>query len=246
MNPTTNEVEPSHSASDSLDFRDAGEGGNIHQECNPCIVEPPDRINAPSRATSPSIPPNTLTAPLSTSLQHSLGLCIVPSPNRPLTRSVANRRGIGHTLFMACVVPRNGNHATTHPRPSFETMPDNMDIATRLFPSSSTIDGCGLVSAIGIAIQTRIAARIAMPSTLPSTSAIQIGVGQLNSPSNLPCGTSHSDAPLEPQHLRTTRGTKRRRRYQRRQISFVGDNYDVTDGMPHLDEHGIRDVESSQ
>ena len=26
----------------------------------------------------------------------------------------------------------------------------------------------------------------------------------------------------------------------------MGDDYDVTNGMPHLDEHGIRDVESSQ
>ena len=84
MNPTTNEVEPSHSTSDSLDFGDAGEGGNIHQECNPCIVELPDRINAPSRATSPSIPPNTLSAPLPSSLQHTPGLCTIPSPNRPL------------------------------------------------------------------------------------------------------------------------------------------------------------------
>ena len=41
-NPTTDAVEHSHSASDSLDFGDAGEGGNIHQECNPGIVEPPD------------------------------------------------------------------------------------------------------------------------------------------------------------------------------------------------------------
>ena len=63
-NPTTDMVEPSHSASDALDFEDTGEGGNIHQECNPCIVEPPNQINALSRATSPSVPPNTLTAPL--------------------------------------------------------------------------------------------------------------------------------------------------------------------------------------
>ena len=41
-------------------------------------------------------------------------------------------------------------------------------------------------------------------------------------------------------------GAKRRRRYQGRQTPFVGDDYDVADGMPHLDEHGIRDVESSQ
>ena len=58
-NPTTDAVKYSHSASDSLDFGDAGEGGNIHQECNPCIVEPPDQINAPSRAASSSVPPNT-------------------------------------------------------------------------------------------------------------------------------------------------------------------------------------------
>ena len=172
MNPTTDEVEPSHSASNALDFGDVGKSGNIHQECYPCIVEPFNRINGPSKATSLSIPPNTLTAPLSTSLQHSLGLCIVPSPNRPLTRSVANRRDIGHTLLMARVVPRNGNHAPTQVRPSFETMPDNMGTATRSFPSSSTVDECGLVSVISIATQTRTVARIEMPLNLPSTSAI--------------------------------------------------------------------------
>ena len=147
---------------------------------------------------------------------------------------------------MACAVPCNSNHAPTCPQPSSETVPDNMGTATRSFPSSSTIEEYGLVSAIGIATRTRTAARIAMPSTLPSTSAVRIGVGQLNSPSSLPCGISHSHAPLEPQRLRTTRGAKRRRRYQGRQTPFVGDEYNVADGMPHLDEHGIRDVESSQ
>ena len=176
-NPTTDEVEPSHSASDLLDFGDTGEGGNIHQECNPCIVEPPGRINTPSRVTSPSVPPNTLMAPLPTSLQHSPRLRTAPSPNCPQTRSIANRRGIGYTLLMACIVPRNGNHASTCPRPSFETMPDNMDTATCSFPFSSTVDECRLVSAIGIATRTRIAAQIAMPSTLLSTSAIRIRVG---------------------------------------------------------------------
>ena len=246
MNPTTDAVEHSHSQSDSLDFGDAGEGGNIHQECDPGIVEPPDQINAPSRAASPSVPPTTITALLPSKLQHTPRLCTIPSPNRPLTRSVANRRGIGHTLLMARAVPRNSDHAPTCPRPSSETVPDNMDTATRSFSSSSTIEECGLVSAIGIATRTRTAAKIAMPSTLPSTSAVRIGVGQLNSPSSLPRGISHSHAPLEPQRLRTTRGAKRRRRYQGRQTPFVGDDYDVVDGMPHLDEHGIRDVESSQ
>ena len=33
-NPTIDEVEPSQPVSDSLDFGDAGEGGNVHQECN--------------------------------------------------------------------------------------------------------------------------------------------------------------------------------------------------------------------
>ena len=89
-NPTTDVVEPSHSASDSLDFEDAGEGVNIHQECNPYILEPPNQINAPSRATSPSVPPNTLTAPQPSTLQHIQGLCTIPSPNHPLTRSIAN------------------------------------------------------------------------------------------------------------------------------------------------------------
>ena len=64
-NPTIDAIEHSHSASDSLDFGDAGEGGNIHQECNPGIVELPDQINVASEAASPSVPPNTLTAPLS-------------------------------------------------------------------------------------------------------------------------------------------------------------------------------------
>ena len=244
--PSTDAVEHSHSASDSLDFGDAGEGGNIHQECNPSIVEPPDQINPSSRAASPSVPPTTLTALLPSRLQHTLGLCTIPSPNHPLTRSVANQRGIGHTLLMARAVPRNSDHAPKCPRPSSETVPDNMGTATRSFPSSSTIEECRLVSAIGIATRTRIAARIAMPSTLPPTSAVRIGVRQLNSPSSLPRGISHSDAPLEPQLLRTTRGRKRRRRYQGRQTPFVGDDYDVADGMPHLDEHGIRDVESTQ
>ena len=245
-NPTVDAVEHSHSASDSLDFRDAGEGGNIHQECNPGIVEPPDQINALPRAASPRVPPTTLTASLSSRLQYTPRLCTIPSPNRPLTRSVANRRGIGHTLLMARAVPRNSDHTPTCPRPSSEIVPDNMGTATRSFPSSSTIEECGLVSAIGIATQTRTTAKIAMPSTLLSTSAVRIGVGQLNSPSSLPRGISHSDAPLEPPRLQTTRGAKRQRRYQGRQTPFVGDNYDVVDGMPHLDEHGIRDVESSQ
>ena len=200
--------------SDSLDFGDTGEGGNIHQECNPSIVEPPDQINAPSRAVSPSVPPNTLTAPLLSSLQHIPGLCTIPSPNRSLTRSIANQRGIGHTLLMTRAVPRNNNHAPTCPRPSSEIVPNNMGTATRSFPSSSNIEECGLVSAIGSAIPIRTAARIVMPSTLPSTSAVGIGVGQLSSPSNLPHGISHSDAPLQPQRLRTTRGAKRRKRYQ--------------------------------
>ena len=232
--------------SDSLNFGDASKDSNIHQECNPCIVESSDRINAPSRATSPNVPPNTLMAPLSTSLQDTPGLCTIPSPNCPLTCIVANERGIGTTLLMARDVPRNDNHAWTCPRPSSETMLDNMGTATRSFPSSSTVDECGLVSTIDIATRTRTAARIAMSSTLPSTSAIRIGVEQLSSPSNPPHGISHSNAPLEPQRLRTTRGAKRRRRYQRRQTPFVGDDYDVADGLPHLDEHGMRDVESSQ
>ena len=150
-NPTIDEVEPSHSASDSLDFGDAVEGGNIHQECNPCIVEPPDQINPPSRATSLSVPPNTLTAPLPSNLQHTPGLCTIPSPTRPLIRSVANQRGIGHTLLLACAVPCNNNHAPICPRTSSETVLDNMGTTTRSFPSSSTVDECGLVSAIGIA-----------------------------------------------------------------------------------------------
>ena len=190
-NPTIDAVEPSHSASDSLDFRDIGEGGNIHQERNPCIVELPDQSNIPSRATSPSVPPNTLTAPLSNSLQYTPRLCTIPSPNFPLTRCVANRRGIGHILFMARAVPRNSNHTLTHPRLSSETVPDNMGTTTCSFPSSSTIDECGLVSAIGIAAQTRTIARIAIPSTLPLTSIIRIRVEQLSSPSNPPRGISH-------------------------------------------------------
>ena len=150
-NPTTDAVEHSHSASDSLDFGDVGEGGNIHQECNPGIAEPPDQINASSRVASPNFRPTTLTASLPSKLQHTPGLCTIPSPNRLLTHSIANRRGIGHTLLMARVVPRNSDHAPTCPRPSSETVPDNMDTATHSFPSSSTIEECGLVSAISIA-----------------------------------------------------------------------------------------------
>ena len=92
---------------------------------------------------------------------------------------------------MARAVPRNSNRAPTCPRPSSETVLDNMGTITHSFPSSSTIEECGLVSAIGIATQTRTAAKIAMPSTLPSTSAVRIGIGQLSSPSNLARGISH-------------------------------------------------------
>ena len=128
---------------------------------------------------------------------------------------------------MARVVPRNSIHAPTGPRPSSETVPNSMGTATRSFPSSSTIEERGLVSTIGIATRTRTVARIAMSSTLTSTSALRIGVGQLSSPSNLPRGISHSNAPFEPQRLRTIRGAKRQRRYQRRQTPFVGDDYDI-------------------
>ena len=175
--PTTDAVEHSHSQCDSLDFGDADEGGNIHQECNPGIIKPLDQINTPSRAASPSVLPTTITASLPSRLQHTLGLCTIPSPNCPLTRSVANRRGIGHTLLMARAILRNSDQALMCPRLSSKIVPDNMDTATRSFPSSSTIEECGLVSAIGIATRTRTAARIAMPSTLLSTSAVRIGVG---------------------------------------------------------------------
>ena len=89
-NPTTDEIEPSQPVSDSLDFGDAGEGGNIHQECNPCNVEPPKQMNAPSRITSPNDPLDMLTAQLPTNLSQSPGLCTLPPPNRPLIHNIAN------------------------------------------------------------------------------------------------------------------------------------------------------------
>ena len=141
-NPTTNEVEPSQSASDSLDFGDAGKGGNIHQECNPCNVELPEQGNIPSRTTSPNVPLDILMASLPTNLSQSLGLCTVSPLNCPLIRSIANRRGIGATLIMAHGVLRNANHTPMCPQPSSETMPNNTDTATRSFPSSSTVDEC--------------------------------------------------------------------------------------------------------
>ena len=88
-NPTTNEVEPSQLMSDSLDFGDVGELGNVHQECNPCNVEPPEQMNAPSRITSPNVPLDMLMAPLSTNLSQSLRLCTLPPLNWPLTHSIA-------------------------------------------------------------------------------------------------------------------------------------------------------------
>ena len=114
-NPTIDEVEPSQLGSDSLDFRDAGKGGNIHQECNPCNVEPPKKMNAPSRTMSPNIPLDMLMAPLPTNLQQSSGLSTLLPPNCPLIRSVANQRGIGATLIMAHDVPCNTNHTPMRP-----------------------------------------------------------------------------------------------------------------------------------
>ena len=79
-NPTIDAVNYSHSASDSLDFGDAGEGGNIHQECNPGIVEPPDQINAPSRAASPTVSQTAITASLPSRLQHTPGFVQIHLP----------------------------------------------------------------------------------------------------------------------------------------------------------------------
>ena len=101
--------------SDSLDFKDAGEGGNVHQECSPCNVESLKQMNALSRITSPNVPLDILTAPLSTNLLQSPGLCTLPHPNCPLTCSVANQRGIGAILIMARGVLRNANHTPTYP-----------------------------------------------------------------------------------------------------------------------------------
>ena len=117
-NPTIDEIEPSQSVSDSLNFGDAGEGGNVHQECNPCNVESPEQMNAPSRITSPNVPLDMLTilsAPLSTNLLQSSGHCTLPLPNRPLTRSIANQRGIEVTLIIARGAYRNANHTPTRP-----------------------------------------------------------------------------------------------------------------------------------
>ena len=168
-----------------------GEDGNIHHEYNPCNVEQPKQMNTPSRTTSPSVPLNILTTPLPTNLQQSPGLSRGPSLNCPLISNVTNQRGIGATLLMARGVSHNANHAPMRPRPSSETMPDNTGTATRSFPSSSTVDECGLVSAIGILTQTRTAARISNESTLPLTNGIRIGIGQLSSPSNPSHGISH-------------------------------------------------------
>ena len=167
-------------------------------------------MNTLSRITSPNIPLDMLTVPLSTNLSQSQGLCILPPPNFPLTHSVVNQRGIGATLIMASGVHRNTNHTPTRPEPSYKIMSDNTGTTTRLFPSSSTVNECGVVSTIGISTQTRIGARIANDSTPPSINIIRIGVGLQRSPSNPHHGISHSNAPLEPQRLRTIRGAKRR------------------------------------
>ena len=89
-NPTIDEVEPSQPMNDSLDFGDTGEGSNVHEECNSCNVEPPEQMNASSRITSPNVPLDMLTTPLSTNLLQSPGLCTLPPPNRSLTHNIAN------------------------------------------------------------------------------------------------------------------------------------------------------------
>ena len=88
-NPTIDEVEPSEPVSDLLNFGDADKGGNVHQECNPCNVEPFKQMNVFLRITSPNVPLDKLTAPLSTNLSQSPGLCALSPPNRPLTCNVA-------------------------------------------------------------------------------------------------------------------------------------------------------------
>ena len=70
-NSTIDEVELSQPVSVLLDFGDAGKGGNVHQECNPCNVEPPKHMNAPSRITSPNVPLDMIIAPLSINLSQT-------------------------------------------------------------------------------------------------------------------------------------------------------------------------------
>ena len=149
-NPTIDEVEPFQLVSDSLDFGDVGEGDNVHQECDPCNVEPPEHMNAPSRITSPNVPLDMLTTPLFINLAQSPRLCTLLPAYCPLTHSIANQRGIATTLIMAHGVPCNANHTPICPRSSSETMRDNRGTATQSFPSLSTVDECGFVSIIGI------------------------------------------------------------------------------------------------
>ena len=89
-NPTIDEVESSQFMTDSLDFENVGEGGNVHQECNPCNVEPLEHMNILLKIMSPNVPLDMLTAPLSTNLLQSLRLCTFSPSNCPLTHNLAN------------------------------------------------------------------------------------------------------------------------------------------------------------
>ena len=105
-NLTTGAVEHSNSASDSLDFGDAGEGGNIHQECNLGIVEPPDQINAPSRAASPTIPLTAITASLPSRLQHTPWALYKPISQSPSnTQRSKSKRYWPHIAYGTCCSP---------------------------------------------------------------------------------------------------------------------------------------------
>ena len=76
-----------------------------------------------------------------------------------------------------------------------------------------------------------------------------------NESQSIPCGNAPNESTTNQVRSsrrsmgvdqRITRGMKRRKRHQGMALRFTAEDYDESEGRPHLDENGIRDVESSR
>jgi hypothetical protein len=155
--------------------------------------------------------------------------------NRPLTRSLASGRGVGATLVALRTIDY-----TSVIRSSCDTN-----------HQKTTLQGIGnrgraYARHASIRAQSMDPARVSRTNKHSSTahaSMFEVGEG-----STLPSTQHTTNLNLgvnsRSEGRRTTRGLKRQRRSQSRALPFAGDDYDVTDGRPHMDEHGILDTDN--